>query len=96
MFEGNAHTMDCIAMLHTVGSAIAPLVYEMTKEVGFREFLEAFEPVWKAVEKDPNLSNSFVSNYVFLKINAYVFSYCNVIVLKVLLQSMLSTITGLV
>ena len=63
MFEGNAHTMDRIAMLHTVGSAIAPLVYELKKEVSFQEFLEAFKPVWKAVEKDSNLSDSFVSNH---------------------------------
>lgn len=61
MFEGNVHTMDRIAMLHTVGSAIAPLVYELNEEISFQKFLEAFNPVWKAVESDPNLCDSFVS-----------------------------------
>lgn len=61
MFEDNAHTMDHIAMLHTVGSAIAPLVYELNKEVNLWEFIEAFNPVWKAVQADPKLSESFVS-----------------------------------
>ena len=51
-------------MLHTVGSAIAPLVYELDEEIDLQNFLEAFKPVWKAVESDPNLCDSFVSHFM--------------------------------
>ena len=63
IFEGNAHTMDRIAMLHTVGSAIAPLVYELDEDIGLQNFLEAFKPVWKALDSDHNLCDSFVSHF---------------------------------
>ena len=52
--------MDRIAKLHTVGSVIAPLVYGLEKNSGLLEFLEACEPVWEAVNKDPKLCDSFV------------------------------------
>ena len=60
MFENDKRTMDRIAKLHTVGSVIAPLVYGLEKNSGFLEFLEACEPVWEAVDKDPKLCDSFV------------------------------------
>ena len=60
MFENDKRTVDRIAKLHTVGSAIAPLVYGLTKDSGLLEFLKACEPIWKALENDPKLSNSFV------------------------------------
>ena len=60
MFESDKRTMDRIAKLHTVGSAIAPLVYELKRTSGFMEFLKACEPIWKAVDKDPILCKSFV------------------------------------
>lgn len=61
MLEDNAHTMDRVALLHTVGSAIAPLVYELEEECGLSGFLKACEPVWKAIEFNRQLPNSFVS-----------------------------------
>ena len=61
MFEDNAQTMDRVAQLHTVGSAIAPLVYELDVKSGLIGFLQACEPVWKAIEVNPQLTDSFVS-----------------------------------
>ena len=61
MFENDKRAVDRIAKLHTVGSAIAPLIYGLKKGSGLVEFLRACEPVWKALEKDPKLSDSFVS-----------------------------------
>ena len=62
MFENDKRTMDRVAKLHTVGSAIAPLVYGLDKSSGLAEFLEAYKPVWKAVEENPRLSESLVRN----------------------------------
>ena len=42
MFEEDVCTMDRIAQLHTVGSAIAPLVYDLKKDSNLDEFLRAF------------------------------------------------------
>ena len=42
MFEEDAITMDRIAQLHTVGSAIAPLVYDLKKGSNLDVFLRAF------------------------------------------------------
>ena len=42
MFEEDACTMDRIAQLHTVGSAIAPLVYDLKKDSNLDVFLETF------------------------------------------------------
>jgi len=42
MFEEDACTMDRIAQLHTVGSAIAPLVYDLPKGSDVDGFLRAF------------------------------------------------------
>jgi len=42
MFEEDACTMDRIAQLHTVGSAIAPLVYDLKKGSNLDAFLRAF------------------------------------------------------
>ena len=53
--------MDRITTLHTVGLAIAPLVYGLEKSGGLLEFLEACKPIWKAVNDDPKLCDSFVS-----------------------------------
>ena len=66
MFEDNAQTMDRVAQLHTVGSAIAPLVYELDVDSGLSGFLQACEPVWKAIEVNPQLTVSFVS-FLFVK-----------------------------
>jgi len=60
MFENDKRTMDRIAKLHTVGSAIAPLVYGLDKSSGLVGFLEACKPVWKAVEENPKISDSLV------------------------------------
>ena len=61
MLEDNVHTMDRIARLHTVGSAIAPLVYKLEADSGLCGFLAACEPVWKAIEVNLQLPGSFVS-----------------------------------
>ena len=61
MHEDNVCTMDRIAQLHTVGSAIAPLVYKLEADSGLSGFLKACEPVWKAIEVNPELLDSFVS-----------------------------------
>jgi len=60
MFEDDKQTMDRIAKLHTVGSAIAPLVYGLEENSGLLEFLKACELIWKAIEIDPKLSALFV------------------------------------
>ena len=60
MFENDKRTVDWIAKLHTVGLAIAPLVYGLKRKSGLVEFLKACEPVWEAVDKDPKLCDSFV------------------------------------
>ena len=60
MFENDKRTVDRIAKLHTVGSTIAPLVYELKRDSGLLEFLEKCEPVWKALVKDPKFSDLFV------------------------------------
>ena len=60
MFENDKPTMDRIAKLHTVGSAIAPLVYELDRNSGLSEFLEACKPILEVVHKDPKLSDSLV------------------------------------
>ena len=60
MFENDKKTMDQIAKLHTVGSAIAPLIYGLKKKSGLVQFLKACEPVWEAVDKDRELCDSFV------------------------------------
>lgn len=60
MFEDDKQTMDRIVKLHTVGSAIAPLIYGLKKNSGLLEFLNACEPIWKAVEEGPKLSALFV------------------------------------
>jgi len=41
MFEEDACTMDRIVQLHTVGSAIAPLVYDLKKGSDLNVFLRA-------------------------------------------------------
>ena len=61
ILENNVGTMGRIARLHTVGSAIASLVYELDPDSGLCGFLEACEPVWKAIEVNPQLPSSFVS-----------------------------------
>lgn len=61
LLEDNVHKMDRIAQLHTVGSAIAPLVYKLEADSGLHGFLKACESVWKAIETNPHLPNLFVS-----------------------------------
>ena len=60
MFKNDKGTMDHLAKLHTVGSVISPLVYELEKSSGLTEFLQAYKPIWKAVDKNPKLCDSFV------------------------------------
>ena len=60
MFENDKRTMDRIAKLHTVGSAIAPLIYGLKKKSGLIEFLKGYEPIWKTLDKDHKLCDSFV------------------------------------
>ena len=60
MFENDKRTMDQIAKFHTVGSAIAPLIYGLKKNSGLVQFLKACEPIWDAVDKDHELCDSFV------------------------------------
>ena len=60
MFENDKRTMDRIAKLHTVGSAIAPLIYGLKKKSGLVEFLKGCEPIWEALDKDHKLCDSFV------------------------------------
>ena len=62
VFEDDTQTVDRIAKLHTVGSAIAPLIYGLSKTSDFSEFLNAYESVWKAIEdeNDLELSESLV------------------------------------
>ena len=57
MFEEDPCTMDRIAQLHTVGSAIAPLVYDLLKNSDFDEFLTNFS----AMNVDVNLTTLLVS-----------------------------------
>ena len=59
--DDNDGTMDPIAQLHTVGSAIAPLVYELKKDSNLPEFVKACEPVWKSMKEIPKLSELLVS-----------------------------------
>ena len=61
MFDDNDQTMDRVALLHTVGSTLAPLIYELDIDSGLSGFLKACEPVWRAIEATPQLPNSFVS-----------------------------------
>ena len=60
--EDDSRAVDRIAKLHTVGSAIAPLVYGLDKNSDLLEFLNAYKSVWKAVEneKDSRLSECLV------------------------------------
>ena len=60
MFENDKKTMDHMAMLHTVGSAIAPLIYDLKKKSSLVQFLKACEPIWEALDKDHKLCDSFV------------------------------------
>ena len=69
LLEDNVHKMDRIAQLHTVGSAIAPLVYKLEADSGLHGLLKACEPIWKAIEANPRLPNLFVSCLWF-------YSYC--------------------
>ena len=64
MFEDDKRMQDCIVKLHTVGSSLAPLVYDLKKDSGLVEFLKVCEPIWKAVEeKDSKLCDSFVREH---------------------------------
>jgi len=62
MFEEDVVTMDRIERLHTVGSTIAPLVYDLKTDSSFDEFIMACKIVWKLVEhKVTELSTDLVS-----------------------------------
>ena len=72
LLEDNVHKMDRIAQLHTVGSAIAPLVYKLEVDGGLHGFLKACEPIWKAIEANPRLPNLFVSCLWFCSYYMYI------------------------
>ena len=67
-FEEDAAAMDRIAQLHTVGSAISPVVYKYkeNRNVDFDEFLKACQPIWELLEVTPKLSESLVSYFSFV------------------------------
>ena len=58
MFEEDVCTMDRIAQLHTVGSAIAPLVYDLPKDSDFDVFLMTLN----LLHIDDQLTSLLVSN----------------------------------
>ena len=66
MFKNDKRTMDRLAKHHTVGSAIAPLIYGLKKTSDLSQFLKACEPVWEAVDKDHELCDSFV-RYMYIR-----------------------------
>ena len=88
LLEDNVHKMDRIAQLHTVGSAIAPLVYKLEVDGGLHGFLKACEPIWKAIEANPRLPNLFVSCLWFCSYSMYIHlnKFC-IIVIGMYIQS---------
>ena len=54
--------------IHLIGSSVnlSPLVYELKKESGLSEFIEACKHVLRSIKPNPEVSESFVS-YTWLK-----------------------------
>ena len=63
---------DRITCLHTSCLGFAPLIFDLKEEFGFDELMEGCEPIWSAVESDPNLPRKLVRIcYFSQKYSAY-------------------------
>lgn len=52
--------IDKITCLHASCLGFAPLIFDLELSFGFDELIKVCEPVWKAVDADPNLPTKLV------------------------------------
>ena len=55
------HTRDLLTHLHTVGTAFAPLVYDLPSDAGCEVLVGRCKGLWEALQETPDLSLTAVS-----------------------------------
>ena len=57
MISGGETDMDTarITCLHSSCLGFAPLIFKLEPACGFKELMDACQPVWDAIKSDPNL-----------------------------------------
>ena len=59
--ESEDHTRDLLTHLHTVGTAFAPLIYDLPSDAGCEVLVGRCKGLWEALEDTPNLAKLAVS-----------------------------------
>ena len=54
-----------VSCLHAAATGYAPLIYEMRREMGFKEFLPLCQAVWRTLDVDDKLPEKFVSLFLY-------------------------------
>ena len=49
-----------VTCLHSSCLGFAPLIFTLKADWGFKELIEACQPVWDAIKSDPNLHDKLV------------------------------------
>jgi len=65
-----------VSCLHAAATGYAPLIYDMKREMGFREFLPLCQAVWRTLDVDDKLPDKFVC--AFLKL-LYIVSFVTIL-----------------
>lgn len=61
--ESEDHTRDLLTHLHTVGTAFAPLIYDLPLDAGCEVLVGRCKGLWDALEETPNLAECAVSHF---------------------------------
>jgi len=49
-----------VSCLHAAATGYAPLIYDMKRDMGFKEFLPLCQAVWRTLDVDDKLPDKFV------------------------------------
>ena len=55
------HTRDLLTNLHTIGTAFAPLIYDLPSNAGCEVLVGKCKGLWEALKETPNLAHIAVS-----------------------------------
>ena len=58
-----------VMCLNAAATGYAPLIYDLTTDMGFKEFLPLCQAVWHMLDVDPGLPKKFVSNLGYQRID---------------------------
>jgi len=61
--------VEKVLCLNAAATGYAPLIYDLTPEMGFRDFLPLCQAVWRMLDVDPALPRKFVSTLGYQRVD---------------------------